>query len=72
MHKNTKKCNFRFVSDNGTATQCGIKESSGYFWFFILGQCLHGIGGSAVFTLAIPYMDTQIKSRNTPLYIGVL
>ena len=52
---------------------CNTEESSsGYYWFLVIGHALHGIGGSAVFTIAIPYLDTQIKSRDSPLYIGIM
>ena len=41
-----------------------------YFWLLVIGQIGHAFGGSAVYTLGLPYMDTQIKTRDTPLYIG--
>lgn len=53
-----------------------IEETSSastlYFWLLVIGQIGHAFGGSAVYTLGLPYMDTQIKTRDTPLYIGEL
>ena len=43
---------------------------SSYLGWFIVGNMLHGVGGAAIYTLAIPYMDENIKSKNTALYIG--
>ena len=52
------------------ATAASASSTSYYFYFLLAAQALNAIGGSAAFTLAIPYMDTQIKTRDTPLYIG--
>ena len=52
------------------ATATSASSTSYYFYFLLAAQALNAIGGSAAFTLAIPYMDTQIKTRDTPLYIG--
>ena len=57
--------------ENQTVSECGESESS-YYTYLIIAQCFHGVGGAAVYTLAIPYMDDQVKTKNTPLYIGML
>ena len=45
---------------------------SSYVYLFVIGQILHGVGGGAIFTLGTPYMDENIRTENTPLYIGNL
>ena len=54
---------------NQTIIPCEDSAPS-YYWYFIVAQCFHGVGGAAAYTLAIPYMDDQIKTKNTPVYIG--
>lgn len=58
------------TADNQTAIVCSESGPS-YYWYLIVAQCFHGVGGAAVYTLAIPYMDDQIKTKNTPVYIGM-
>ena len=41
-----------------------------YMAVFVIGQMLHGVGGAGIYTLAIPYMDSNIQTKNTALYIG--
>ena len=60
---------FCFVLGTAPFEDCEASSQS-YYWFLIVAQCLHGIGGAAVHTLAIPYMDDQIRTKNTPTYIG--
>ena len=59
-----------FSEGNSTTEVCEPEEGSNYYWFLVIGQLFHGVGGAAVYTLAIPYMDDQIKIKNTPMYIG--
>lgn len=57
----------------GNGTECVEGENledSIYLAVFIIGQLCNGIGGSALYTLAVPYMDSNIRIRDTPLYIG--
>ena len=42
-----------------------------YMYVFITGQVLHGIGGAALHTLSLPYLDENIRTTNTPLYVGM-
>jgi hypothetical protein len=56
---------------NQTIVECELSGAS-YYGYFILAQCFHAVGGAAVYTLAIPYMDDQVKTKNTPLYIGMI
>lgn len=57
----------------GSVLQCSQDASgSNYVSLFVIGQILHGVGGGAIFTLGSPYMDENIRTENTPLYIGEL
>ena len=51
---------------------CSAKDPnlSNNLYIFIIGQLFHAVGGSAVYTLAVPYMDNAILIKNTPIYIG--
>ena len=65
------KLSSRVVAENSTSVDCVVGDSSNYYWFLIFGQALHGIGGAALYTLGVPYLDDQIKIKNTPVYIGL-
>lgn len=41
-----------------------------YYWLFIIGQVLHGWGGSTLYTVGITYMDESLPSSTFGLYMG--
>ena len=47
-----------------------IRSNTLYIALFVIGQLLIGVGGAGIYTNAIPYMDSNIQSKNTPMYIG--
>ncbi|XP_041860972.1 solute carrier organic anion transporter family member 4A1 [Melanotaenia boesemani] len=54
--------------------KCGDKEGGGlssYRFVFILGQFLHGIGATPLYTLGVTYLDENVSSKYAPVYIGI-
>ncbi|XP_076973319.1 solute carrier organic anion transporter family member 4A1 isoform X1 [Tamandua tetradactyla] len=42
------------------------------FWLvFMLGQFLHGLGATPLYTLGVTYLDENVKSSHAPVYIGI-
>ena len=44
---------------------------SNYKYVLIMGQLLHGIGASPLYTLGVTYLDENLKAKMTPLYVGM-
>uniref|UniRef100_A0A8C5R4J5 Solute carrier organic anion transporter family member n=1 Tax=Leptobrachium leishanense TaxID=445787 RepID=A0A8C5R4J5_9ANUR len=42
-----------------------------YRYIFMLGQFLHGIGATPLYTLGVTYLDENVKSSYSPVYIGI-
>uniref|UniRef100_A0A087YCH9 Solute carrier organic anion transporter family member n=1 Tax=Poecilia formosa TaxID=48698 RepID=A0A087YCH9_POEFO len=60
-------------SANGTS-QCQNKEGGGlssYRFVFMLGQFLHGIGATPLYTLGVTYLDENVSSNYGPVYMGI-
>ncbi|XP_076024060.1 solute carrier organic anion transporter family member 4A1 [Genypterus blacodes] len=53
---------------------CQGKEGRGmssYRFVFMLGQFLHGMGATPLYTLGVTYLDENVKSNYAPVYIGI-
>lgn len=53
--------------------ECGDSKGSGHSWYryiFMLGQFLHGVGATPLYTLGVTYLDENVKSNYAPVYIG--
>nr|XP_036862344.1 solute carrier organic anion transporter family member 4A1 isoform X2 [Manis javanica] len=44
---------------------------SSYRLVFMLGQFLHGVGATPLYTLGVTYLDENVKSSYSPVYIAV-
>ncbi|KAL4655427.1 solute carrier organic anion transporter family member 4A1 [Arapaima gigas] len=44
---------------------------SSYRFVFMLGQFLHGMGATPLYTLGVTYLDENVKSSYAPVYIGI-
>ncbi|CAB3403057.1 unnamed protein product [Caenorhabditis bovis] len=42
-----------------------------YFWMFILGQTLHGIGSTPLFSIGTTYMDENVSQKASPVYLAI-
>lgn len=45
---------------------------SSYKYLLILAQLLHGAGATPIYTLAVTYLDENLKAKMTPMYVGEL
>ncbi|XP_074652726.1 solute carrier organic anion transporter family member 4C1-like [Tubulanus polymorphus] len=40
-------------------------------YVFILGQLMHGLGGTTLFIIGTVYLDENVHTHNSPLYVGI-
>ncbi|XP_042606519.1 solute carrier organic anion transporter family member 4A1 [Cyprinus carpio] len=55
-------------------TEACVGEEGGlsaYRYVFMLGQFLHGVGATPLYTLGVTYLDENVKSNYAPVYIGI-
>lgn len=54
------------------SSPCEDKEAaqSSYRFVFMLGQLLHGVGATPLYTLGVTYLDENVRSNYAPVYIG--
>lgn len=55
------------------SSPCQDKDGGGlssYRFVFMLGQFLHGVGATPLYTLGVTYLDENVKSNYAPVYIG--
>ncbi|XP_049611579.1 solute carrier organic anion transporter family member 4A1 isoform X2 [Syngnathus scovelli] len=60
-------------SANRTSS-CQYQEGGGlssYRFVFMLGQFLHGVGATPLYTLGVTYLDENVKSNYGPVYTGI-
>lgn len=57
---------------NHSHVECKDSTSSlsSYRLIFMLGQLLHGMGATPLYTLGVTYLDENVKSSYSPIYIG--
>jgi hypothetical protein len=41
-----------------------------YFLLFILGQTLHGVGSTPLFSIGTAYLDENVSQKASPVYLG--
>ncbi|XP_067856884.1 solute carrier organic anion transporter family member 4A1 [Heptranchias perlo] len=58
-------------SNQSTHCSEGSSSYSNYRFLFMLGQFLHGIGATPLYTLGVTYLDENVKSNYSPVYIGI-
>ncbi|XP_048449655.1 solute carrier organic anion transporter family member 4C1-like [Rhincodon typus] len=62
LHSNVS----RPTCDPSTAT-----KSSNFLLVFLLGQLLHGVGGTPLYTLGTAHIDDSVSTEKSSLYIGI-
>lgn len=65
---------------NATQSQLAINGSTGsascgtalshYMYLLVVAQMLHGAGATPLYTLAVTYLDENLKAKLTPVYLG--
>lgn len=64
----------KFILDHsGKEPACEEEPSKiqRYLYILMLGQFLHGVGGSTLYSLGVVYIDANVKSQDSPLYQGM-
>ena len=58
---------------SGNATDCSGEDSGlqRYLGVFLLGQFLHGIGGTTLYTTGVVFLDSCVHAKNYPMYQGI-
>ncbi|XP_031228838.1 solute carrier organic anion transporter family member 4A1 isoform X4 [Mastomys coucha] len=58
---------------NQSHVECKDSASglSSYRLIFMLGQLLHGVGATPLYTLGVTYLDENVKSSYSPIYIAI-
>ncbi|KFV62530.1 Solute carrier organic anion transporter family member 4A1, partial [Dryobates pubescens] len=60
-----------FASYFGLPCTQAASSLSGYRFVFMLGQFLHGMGATPLYTLGVTYLDENVKTNYSPVYIAV-
>jgi MFS family permease len=61
--------------DGGGTSDKSFGQSGFYvraFWFFFIGQLLHGAGASPLYTLGVTYIDENVSKKMSSVYIGII
>lgn len=61
--------------DGGGTSDKSFGQSAFYvraFWFFFIGQLLHGAGASPLYTLGVTYIDENVSKKMSSVYIGAV
>ena len=63
--------NVSYVCDPDRVNSC-VKDGSSnvYLYVFMLGQAIHGVGFTPMFTLGTAYIDDNAKTESTAVYLG--
>ncbi|XP_036042415.1 solute carrier organic anion transporter family member 4A1 isoform X2 [Onychomys torridus] len=56
---------------NRSHVECMDSGLSSYRLIFMLGQLLHGVGATPLYTLGVTYLDENVKSNYSPIYIAI-
>ncbi|XP_015266882.1 PREDICTED: solute carrier organic anion transporter family member 4A1 [Gekko japonicus] len=77
-HFTTSQYEVHFLQDtdmcfSNQSVRCSGSASSlsNYRFIFMLGQFLHGIGATPLYTLGVTYLDENVKSNYSPVYIAI-
>ena len=61
-------------TDFGGKRDCNEEAASGntlYYALFILGMVVAGAGCTPMIALGIPYMDENVSTNVSPMYVGI-
>ncbi|XP_068768254.1 solute carrier organic anion transporter family member 4A1 [Struthio camelus] len=77
-HFTTGRYEVRFSEDVGVCASnrslpCteAVSSLANYRFVFMLGQFLHGVGATPLYTLGVTYLDENVKTNYSPVYIAV-
>ncbi|KAL4217826.1 Solute carrier organic anion transporter [Mactra antiquata] len=55
-----------------TANCEGESYLQNYLYVLILGQLLHGLGGTTLYTVGVSLIDDSVPASSSPMYIGIM
>ncbi|CAH1774950.1 unnamed protein product [Owenia fusiformis] len=60
--------------NNVTAPYCSKENDvlQNYLYVLMLGQFLHGIAGTTLYSIGVVVIDENVKTKLSPLYIGIM
>ncbi|XP_056404526.1 solute carrier organic anion transporter family member 4A1 [Hyla sarda] len=58
-------------SNHSSQVSESASSLANYRYVFMLGQFLHGVGATPLYTLGVTYLDENVKSSYSPVYIGI-
>lgn len=60
-------------SKEETSLDCNSdSDLQNYLYVLILGQLLHGLGGTTLYTVGVSLIDDSVPASSSPMYIGIL
>ncbi|KAM5245927.1 solute carrier organic anion transporter family member 4A1 [Ctenodactylus gundi] len=59
------------LANQSVACADSTSSLSNYQLVFMLGQFLHGMGATPLYTLGVTYLDENVKSSYSPVYIAI-
>ncbi|XP_060574876.1 solute carrier organic anion transporter family member 4C1-like [Ruditapes philippinarum] len=60
------------TKEDVTANCDGDSELQNYLYVLILGQLLHGLGGTTLYTVGVSLIDDSVPASSSPMYIGIM
>ncbi|CAJ0583430.1 unnamed protein product, partial [Mesorhabditis spiculigera] len=61
----------RTVSEQNCQDHSFSSYLNPYFWIFILGQTLHGLGSTPLFSIGTAYIDENVSQKASPMFLAV-
>lgn len=58
--------------DKAPSSCDGDATLQNYLYVLVLGQLLHGIGGTTLYTVGVSLIDDSVPASNSPMYIGIM
>ena len=70
----TNETKYEMCSRNNLEENCDETKSTVFLAVVIIwiGSCLNGLGYAAFYSIGLPYIDDNVKKKNSPLYISKL
>jgi len=68
------QCTHRAAGANISIAGCDNLDASllnPYFLIFVLGQTLHGIGATPLFSIGTAYLDENVSQKASPVYLAI-
>ena len=69
MGKSSVEIILLLLTEKHTVEKADEKEA--VYALFILGMVIGGIGNSPLYGLGVPYLDQNVKSNLSPMYMGI-